>query len=261
MQIMPSPEFSAQEAVEVQLKALQDNDGPSLVTQSGTTQNLFGPGKAPYSESEPTVYKILAYDPTMQNISIAETTSVVPDQAAPLTPSEVLLRLSNPSKFFPHFDPLRAEGFEIVSGSGDVLVFRKVREAASPTSTQTQTPDTSAPPVNPIDMMGRQFLPNAAASRASPTGFVNYNDPPPVDPPSFAPYTCSPTDARPGEPAFSSDTTTRPASRRTKHKKGRSVVRRVLVGGLWVAGTSYALGVICEYFTTGGVDGRGPTGL
>jgi hypothetical protein len=199
----------------------------------------------------------------MQSISIAETTSVVPDQAAPLTPSEVLLRLSNPSKFFPHFDPLRAEGFEIVSGSGDVLVFRKVREAASsaPTSAPTPTPgETNAPPVNPIDMMGQQFFPNAATSRASPTGFINYNDPPPVDPPSFSPYTRSP-DTRPGEPALSSDATTRTAGQRAKHKKGRSVTRRVLIGGLWVAGTSYALGVICEYFATGGLDGRGPTGL
>lgn len=246
------------------MKALQDNDGTSLLTQSGTVENPSGPEKAPYSESQPTVYKILAYDPTMQSISIAETTSVVPDQAPLLTPSEVLLRLSNPSKFLPHFDPLRAEGFEIASGSGDVLVFRKVREAVppAPTSTQTQTPeDTGAPPVNPIDMMGRQFLPNAAASRASPTGFINYNDPPPVDPPSFSPYTRSPTDARPGEPAFSSDGTKRTAGRRTKLKKGRSVTKRVLIGGLWVAGTSYALGVICEYFATGGLDGRGPTGL
>lgn len=248
------------------MKALQENDGTSLLTQSGTTESLFGPEKASCPEPEPTVYKILAYDPTMQSISIAETTSVVPDQAAPLTPSEVLLRLSNPSKFFPHFDPLRAEGFEIVSGSGDVLVFRKVREAAPPapisTQTQTQTPEeTNAPPVNPIDMMGRQFLPNAAASRASPTGFINYNDPPPVDPPSFSPYTRSPTDARPGEPVFGSDVTTGAAGRRTKHKKRRSVTRRVLIGGLWVAGTSYALGVICEYFATGGLDGRGPTGL
>lgn len=216
------------------------------------------------SEPEPTVYKILAYDPTMQSISIAETTSVVPDQAAPLTPSEVLLRLSNPSKFFPHFDPLRAEGFEIVSGSGDVLVFRKVREAASPapTATQTQTlEETNAPPVNPIDMMGRQFLPNAAASRASPTGFINYNDPPPVEPPSFSPYARSPTDARLGEPALSSNVETRAAGQRTKPKKRRSITRRAFIGGLWVAGTSYALGVICEYFATGGLDGRGPTGL
>ncbi|PBP21058.1 conserved serine-threonine rich protein [Diplocarpon rosae] len=79
------------------------------------------------STSEPTVYKILAYDPTTQSVSTAETTSIVPDASNPLTPAEVLLRLSNPSKFFPHFASLQTQGYEIVAGSGDVLVFRKVR--------------------------------------------------------------------------------------------------------------------------------------
>merc|ERR1711964_632896 len=55
---------------------------------------------------EPTLYKILAYDPTMQSVSTAETTSIVPDSSDSLTPAEVLLRLSNPSKFFTHFESL-----------------------------------------------------------------------------------------------------------------------------------------------------------
>jgi len=92
---------------------------------------------------EPTIYKILAYDPTMQAISTAETTSVVPDSTTPLTPAEVLLRLSNPTKFFPYFSTLQREGYEIVSGSGDVLVFRKVREAE--TALQGQTTASFAP--------------------------------------------------------------------------------------------------------------------
>ncbi|KAK2028015.1 hypothetical protein LX32DRAFT_640409 [Colletotrichum zoysiae] len=89
------------------------------------------------SAREPTIYKILAYDPTMQAVNTAETTSVVPDSATPLTPAEVLLRLSNPTKFFPYFSTLQREGYEIVSGSGDVLVFRKVREAETGLRGQT----------------------------------------------------------------------------------------------------------------------------
>lgn len=81
-------------------------------------------------QPEPTVYKVLAYDPTMQSISIAETSSIVPDTATALTPAEVLLRLSNPTKFFPHFQELQAAGYEIVSGSADILVFRKVHAGA-----------------------------------------------------------------------------------------------------------------------------------
>ncbi|KAK8051032.1 hypothetical protein PG993_002417 [Apiospora rasikravindrae] len=220
-------------------------------------------------DAAPAIYKILAYDPTMQNVSIAETTSIVPDQAAPLTPSEVLVRLSNPTKFFPHFEPLRAEGFEIVSGSGDVLVFRKVHEPSTSSSTtssstsssslkESDTAATVSHPVNPIDMMGRNPLPNAAAF-ASPTGFVNYND-------SFVEERCrrsppfrSHIDVRREEPVFSGPKVY--ADRNLKKKKKAGLMKRIFVGGVWVAGVSYALGVIGEYFATGGIDGKGPSGF
>ncbi|KAJ4287840.1 hypothetical protein N0V88_007550 [Collariella sp. IMI 366227] len=70
----------------------------------------------PQTQPTPSLYKILVWDPTMQTIETAETTSVVPDATSPLTPAEVLLRISNPAKFFPHFAPLQAKGFEIVAG-------------------------------------------------------------------------------------------------------------------------------------------------
>ncbi|KAI1657850.1 hypothetical protein F4813DRAFT_358162 [Daldinia decipiens] len=203
----------------------------------------------PNRTTEPTVYKILAYDPTMQKINIAETTSVVPDQASPLSPAEVLLRLSNPTKFFPHFTPLQAEGFEIVSGNGDVLVFRQVRPLKV-------TGHGGASPVNPIDMMGKPAaLPNAAAF-VSPTGFVNY-DVPQAEEEAQAPAFRSNIDVRREEPVFSGPKSTAREEARTHPKDG--VGKRVLIGGAWVAGISYALGVVSEYFITGGTDGRGPT--
>ncbi|OTB12652.1 hypothetical protein K445DRAFT_320796 [Daldinia sp. EC12] len=204
----------------------------------------------PKPTTEPTVYRILAYDPTMQKIDIAETTSVVPDQATPLSPAEVLLRLSNPTKFFPHFAPLQAEGFEIVSGSGDVLVFRQVRPVNA-------TSQGGASPINPIDMMGKPAaLPNAAAF-VSPTGFVNY-DVPQTEEEAQAPAFRSNIDVRREEPVFSGPKSTRDEAR--AHAKN-GVGKRALIGGAWVAGISYALGVVSEYFITGGTDGRGPTGF
>lgn len=203
--------------------------------------------REPRSDAEPTIYKILAYDPTTQNVSIAETTSVVPDQAVPLTPAEVLPRLSNPTKFFPHFAPLGEQGFEIVSGSGDVLIFRKVRALGKGGLGRKPSP------VNPIDMMGKPPpMPNAAAF-ASPTGFINY-DLPSVEEQS---------------PPFRSDVKVRRVLSRAKRgsspkvaqRKKASLTKRILVGGVWVAGISYALSVIAEYFYTGGMDGKGPTGF
>ncbi|KAI1103944.1 hypothetical protein F4804DRAFT_308604 [Jackrogersella minutella] len=201
--------------------------------------------------TEPTVYKILAYDPTMQKINIAETTSIVPDHASPLTPAEVLLRLSNPTKFFPHFAPLQAEGFEIVSGSGDVLVFRQVR-ARNVVNEETGVP------VNPIDMMGKSTaLPNAAAF-VSPTGFVNYDVPRVEEEAQTTPFRSN-IDVRREEPVFSGPKS--PTREETQKRKKNNLGRRALVGGAWVAGISYALGVVSEYFLTGGSDGRGPTGF
>lgn len=205
----------------------------------------------PDQAAKPTVYKILAYDPTMQKINTAETTSVVPDQASPLTPSEVLLRLSNPTKFFPHFAPLQAEGFEIVSGGGDILVFRQVRPG-------NVAHAGSSTPVNPIDMMGKPTaLPNAAAF-VSPTGFVNYDMPQVEEETQTTPFRSN-IDVRREEPVFSGPKSPTPEEVRNRRKK--SVGRRVLIGGAWVAGISYAIGVVSEYFLTGGADGRGPTGF
>ncbi|CAK7234574.1 hypothetical protein SBRCBS47491_008993 [Sporothrix bragantina] len=154
--------------------------------------------KVPFAEAtfatEPSVYKILAYNPSMNTMDVAETSSAVPDAANPMSTSEVLLRLSNPAKFFPHFAPLRAEGFEIVSGSGDVLIFRKVRESqsassssssgsnggSSPFSTKkTQAGAVPSTTVNPIDMTGKKrYVPPSTANFVSPTGYVNLDLPP-----------------------------------------------------------------------------------
>lgn len=225
----------------------------------------------PVSENEPVLYKILAYDPTMQKVNMAETTSLVPDFTSALSPADALLRLSHPTKFFPHFASLEAEGFEIASGSGDVLVFRKVRpsrpdhDQAEATSTETATatsvdPSSSDSPVNPIDMTGRPRVASpASANFASPTGYVKYENLPETEasklpPPPRVAYNIN---LRREEPVYSG-----PKQRvYGEQKQRKSVGHRLLLGGVWVAGISYGLGVVSEYFTTGGMDGLGPQGL
>ena len=209
--------------------------------------------------AEPTLYKILAYDPTMQSISIAETTSIVTDSSGALTPAEVLLRLSNPSKFFPHFQPLQSEGFEIVSGSGDVLVFRKVRSGAAKGASVESKPvmpekNQNYKATNPID--GMQSSPVAATGNfASPTGFVNHDFPGAADPPFK-----SNIDVRREEPVFSGKRNWEDGSESSR-RKDRGKLKKVLIGGAWVAAASYAVGVVAEFFKTGGADGKGPEGF
>ena len=217
---------------------------------------------------EPVLYKILVYDPTMQSVEVAETASIVPDTATPLTPADVLLRISNPSKFFPHFAPLQAQGYEIVSGGGDVLIFRKVRDAVPAPQDQPDSGPavpasiSSHPPVNPIDMTGdalRNY--DVAASRfASPTGFVNYDLPPlnhePNRPPPSHRFK-SGIEVHREEPVFSGSKT---KTKEKREKETKSLPKRLLVGAVWVGGLSYSLAVVGDYFKTGGADGKGTRG-
>ncbi|KAI9054878.1 hypothetical protein LZ554_002022 [Drepanopeziza brunnea f. sp. 'monogermtubi'] len=222
--------------------------------------------------SEPTLYKILAYDPTMQSVSTAETTSIVPDSSDPLTPAEVLLRLSNPSKFFPHFSALQSQGYEIVAGSGDVLVFRKVRSgsAAVASSRNIKSEGDAAAELaaaermrvtNPID--GMQAAPMAATGDfASPTGFVNHDLPRGSE--EEIPFKSN-IDVRREEPVFSGrrnwEDVSEKDEREKKKKGGKSRARKVFVGAVGVAGFSYALGVMSEFFRAGAAGGKGPGGV
>jgi hypothetical protein len=192
-----------------------------------------------------------------------------------LTPAEVLLRLSNPAKFFPHFQPLQSEGYEIVSGSGDVLVFRKVRPGAPVNTVIDRTGKGWTVPLrgssfeskavaseraqsykatNPID--GMQSRPVAATGNfASPTGFVNHDLPGVSDPPFK-----SNIDVRREEPVFSGKRNWEDESESSRRKDGGKF-KKVLIGGAWVAAASYAVGVVAEFFKTGGADGKGPEGF
>lgn len=188
------PKYTEPELVET-LYA-EDSTVPPYVqsqtrTQSTTAQDANAE-TPPVSESF--VYKILAYNPGMNTIDMAETTSGIPETDSLLSTSEVLLSLSNPAKFFPHFAPLRAQGFEIVSGSGDVLIFRKACESQNlGSSSSNSTHENPSPPlnkgaqartatsatINPIDMTGKKgFVPPSTANFVSPTGYVNLDLPP-----------------------------------------------------------------------------------
>ncbi|KAM4058856.1 conserved serine-threonine rich protein [Hirsutella rhossiliensis] len=211
------------------------------------TKNV--PGEASAEGEQPASYRILAYDAATGSLSIAETTSGVADTQTWASPAAVLPRLSSPSKFLPHFARLHEQGYEIVAGGGDVLVFRKVR-AASPeaTSKPGETCQAWEAPVNPIDLMGKPVTGNFA----SPTGFVNYDAPAGRD------------DSKPSPPFRTSGgaaTDERRGGEHGRRRGKRGFGRKVVIGAVWVTGIAYAAGVLGEYFATGGVDGLGPTGF
>ncbi|KAH6634779.1 hypothetical protein B0J18DRAFT_360432 [Chaetomium sp. MPI-SDFR-AT-0129] len=220
-----------------------------------TSPTTTPPSSSVSSPQEPSLYKVLAWDPTMQRIESAETTSVVADTNAPLSLADILLRISHPAKFFSHFAPLQAQGFEIVAGSGDVLIFRKVRDAV-PGSENTTVQDSgtaASAAVNPIDMTGGNYT--VAASRfASPTGFVNYN----------LPGASNTDDVQAAQASLRQNTsrTETASAADVKNKKSKiSFPKKVAIGAAGLAGSAYSVGVVSEYFRNGGADGKGPKGF
>lgn len=75
-------------------------------------------------------YRVLAYDKSTRRITIADTaSSFVHVNEEPLHPTEVLSRLNRAAKFLPYLEDLQNEGYEIVSGHGDILIFKRTETA------------------------------------------------------------------------------------------------------------------------------------
>ena len=208
-------------------QAAAESDISTAPVPSTSPNHLTETVSHPTSPPPPTtLYKILVYDPTTTTLSTADTTSPTPPfPSTSPTPAEILPKLTHPAKFLPHLAPLQAQGFALVAGSDNMLVFSK---------TQTAGTAEGRKPVNPIDRTGDgadEGYTVAAGRFASPTGFVNYDLPPVVG------------GAEGG--------------RGVKGKRGRRVVKRMVVGGAVVAGGVYGLGVVGEALKRGGAGGAG----
>lgn len=204
------------------------------------------PKDAPTGGGQSVSYRVLAYDSATGTLSMAETTSGVEDMQTWASPAAVLPRLSSPSKFLAHFARLDEQGYEIVAGGGDVLVFGKVRAAS--TGQPSESLRAEKAPAKPIDVMGKPVTGNFA----SPTGFVNYDGPAGLD------------ESTPS-PGFQRSEGVAGEERRGGMHDGRGrkrgFGRKLVMGTVWVTGIAYAAGVLGEYFATGGADGRGPRGF
>jgi hypothetical protein len=188
--------------------------------------------------SSDSAFKILVLDPQTRSISSVDATAASQDSSPLTTAAKAMGGLTHPHQFLGHLPRLQAEGYEPVSGSGNVLILRKVKD--------TSKAATGGPAINPVDLMG---------NFASPTGYVNYetvredgHDKP--EPPFRSNIT-----VRREEPVFSG------GKSRQQGRPRRRLVKRVLMGTVWVGGVAYAVGVLGEYFSTGGFDGIGPKGF
>ncbi|KAJ9299243.1 hypothetical protein DTO271G3_2865 [Paecilomyces variotii] len=196
-----------------------------------------------------TTYRVLAYDPSNLSVSSAETSSTLYSINETLHPAEVLPRLNNPAKFLPHFAAMQADGYEIVSGGGDILVFGKVREAGAAASTSDDASVASSSEDTAVESQksGQTSRSSSTSTSSASPRMVHpqgtaFSGGPPNPPPPVEPTAEDRQEAR--EESFL-----------------RKTSRRVLLTGTATAAVCYAIGVVSEYFRTGGSDGRGPEGF
>ncbi|KAK5721204.1 hypothetical protein LTR17_014764 [Elasticomyces elasticus] len=81
---------------------------------------------------EPPVYKILAYDSGNDMFSTATTTANFTDNETPISIPQALSQLYQPARFVPHFAALQQEGWQVIHGTSDLLVFKKVAKVVKP---------------------------------------------------------------------------------------------------------------------------------
>ncbi|KAL4738885.1 hypothetical protein BDV11DRAFT_128098 [Aspergillus similis] len=166
-------------------------------------------------------YRIFAYDPSSTKVTEAETISSLQEPSEHLHPTEVLTRLENPAKFLPCLNQMHAEGYEIVSGGGDILIFRKAPAGSLKIIDSAESP---------------------AQEHSTESAQPTHED-------------------GQGKDLFDKHTPNKQSRKSPPKSKVTKVLRRMLAGGLATGGTCYALGVVSEYFRTGGKDGFGIDGF
>ncbi|KAJ5128572.1 hypothetical protein N7526_006738 [Penicillium atrosanguineum] len=176
-------------------------------------------------------YRILAYDSSISKISASEADSFF-GTASTTAPEEILARLHNPAKFVPYFQQMQIDGYGIATGGGDILVFR--RSAAATTNNSPSAAATTK---------ANQEIANSIRHDSYPTSHSTFQVP--SDHPLIGP-----------SPPGSSSPNSKP-----KPRSKPGIFSRVLFLGTVTAASCYAIGVVTEFFRTGGVDGKGVDGF
>lgn len=217
--------------------------------------------------------RILAFDSTRSQVVCAETISAIHTSEPSRHAADVLLHLNNPAKFLPYFAEMKADGYEIVSGGGDILIFRKAftNEAEMAVTGSAEVEHPTLPTDGKVgSTIGSLFKDGDSPSQPLPdkdrskskmvhrqeTVFTG-------GPPNWSPYH-PPSSSIPPTSSATEDieyTQTEPSTKTSKSSRLGKGLRRIVLSGVATAGTFYAIGVVCEYFITGGQDGLGPEGF
>ena len=224
------------------------------------------------STSSPAMYRILAYDSSTLQMTTSETSSSQHTSNGTLPLTEVLSRLNNAAKFMPYFAKMHNDGYEIVSGGGDILVFKKVREVGERPKDETKSATARSPDAAPHEAGSlpeevkfeqdatEQIIDNKQSQPTQPTQSQRKVQRQETvyagGPPNWSPYPPPPPPTTHDQPA--TEAATPPPKKESTFRK---TLRRMFLAGGATAATCYAIGVVTEYFRTGGQDGRGIDGF
>ncbi|KAJ5373767.1 hypothetical protein N7517_005773 [Penicillium concentricum] len=193
-------------------------------------------GEQPAASISPK-FHILAFDTSTSQVIAAQADSFFGVDEEDNRPSKILSQLHNPAKFLPYFEKMQEGGYEIATGGGNILVFRKSQP--TPCHTLSNTATDQQPVVH--TKIARHLRHDSTDPAAKYAG---------------APWQ-STTEPRSKTGSFSSEPESTTKSKSSFRKTGR----RMLVAGTATAATCYAIGVMIEFFRTGGKDGRGIDGF
>ncbi|PWY69873.1 serine-threonine rich protein [Aspergillus sclerotioniger CBS 115572] len=187
-------------------------------------------------------YRVFAYDPSTLQVSEAETSSTLHSSNESIHPVEVMSRLNVPAKFLPYFAKMHADGYEIVSGGGDILVFRKFRNSMH--KDDGFLPNTTGKVDAGLNSPSNEALgQNTSLSRLAQSS---------IGAEHFSSQVPNP------QAILLNDSGSQGQGSSSKSESRLSqALRRMFISGVATAGTCYAIGVVVEYFRTGGQDGRG----
>ncbi|CAG8908923.1 unnamed protein product [Penicillium egyptiacum] len=200
----------------------------NLATEKGEQQEA--------SQSPSPKFHILAFDTSTSQVSAAQADSFfgVDENSRP---SEILSRLHNPAKFLPYFEKMQEDGYEIATGGGNILVFRK----------------TLTPPRHTLSNTAEDQKPAIHAQIAKHLRHDSMD--------STAVYAGAPWKSTTKPPSATGSSSSEPEATTKSDSSFRKACRRMLIAGTATASTCYAIGVMVEFFRTGGNDGRGIDGF
>lgn len=95
-----------------------------FVNTAQFTENV----KSTVQWEEPPVYKVLAYDSGNDKFSTATTTANFTGSESPISIPQALSKLYQPARFVPYFAELQQDGYQVIYGTRDLLVFKKVKK-------------------------------------------------------------------------------------------------------------------------------------